>query len=112
MRNRRAEHGSPMKALGLGAILVIVLIGLTLLSSRGVRHAGSPKRIEADGITYVACQGALWLPKNQQPERDNQPQSYEVRFRDARGVDHELHGVRMLRITDLPSDTPQCVNSR
>jgi len=112
MRNSRVEHGSPMKALGLGAILAILLIGVMLLSLRGTRRADAPKRIEADGVTYVACQGVLRLPNNQEIGRDNQPQSYEVVFQDARGVNHELHRVRMLRITDLPTNTPECVNSR
>ena len=112
MHNRHVEQGNLMKALGISALVAIMLVAVTLLRLHGTRRAGVPKRIEADGVTYVACQGALWLPNNQQPERDNQPQSYKVRFRDARGVDHELHIVRMLRISDLPVDTPECANSR
>jgi hypothetical protein len=110
MGNRRVEHGGLLKALGVGAILAILLIGATLLRLRGTHRFSAPKRIEADGITYVACLGVLWLPNNQQSERSNQPQTYEVRFRDARGVDHELHMVRMLRISNLPIDTPECTN--
>jgi hypothetical protein len=108
MTNRRAKPTSLIERLAWVVFVAVLVIGVTLLSSRGTRRAGNPKRIEADGVTYVACQGALWLPNNQQPERDNQPQSYEVVFRDAQGVNHELHLVRMLRISDLPSDTPEC----
>jgi hypothetical protein len=112
MGNRLVEHGSLLKALGVGVILAVLLIGATLLRLRGTHRSGAPKRVEADGITYVACQGVLWLPNNQEPERGNQPQTYEVRFRDARGVDRVLHMVKMLRITDMPSNTPECLNPR
>ena len=112
MRNSRVEHGSPMKAFGLTVALVIVVICVALLGTHGTRRAGVPKRIEADGMVYLACQGVLWLPNERWVVGDTEAVGYEVRYRDARGIDHELHKVKMLRISDLPSDTPECLNSR
>lgn len=109
MRDTHAEWGNNMRKVELALIGVIVA---TLICSCGTSRAGGPKRVEADGVTYIGCQGALWLPNHLESPKDNEPQSYYVRFRDAHGVDHELHRVRMLRISDLPSDTPECVNSR
>jgi hypothetical protein len=112
MSNRRPKQKSLMECLGLMVFVALVVIAVTLLTPHKVQRAGVPKRVEADGITYLACQGVLWLPNERWVVGDTEAQGYEVRFRDAHGVDHELHRVRMLRISDLPSDTPECVNSR
>jgi hypothetical protein len=101
-----------MIALGLAVTVVIVSIIVTLVSPHSTHRAGGPKRIEADGMVYLACQGVLWLPNERWVVGDTEAVGYEVRYRDARGIDHELHKVRMLRISDLPSDTPECLNSR
>ena len=52
------------------------------------------------------------MPKEKSTPGDNEPVSYEVRFRDAKGLDHDLKGIRALRVTDLPKDTPTCQPSK
>ena len=89
----------------------LLLCAVVLLNSCKAPRAG-PKLIEADGVVYTACQGAIWIPKEKGTPGDNEPVNYEVRFRDAQGVDHELTHVRTLRITDLPADTPTCQASK
>jgi hypothetical protein len=66
-----------------------------------------PKMIEADGATYVACGGALWLA-NEGPSKDPGEMSYRVLFKDADGQSHELKLVRMLKVSDLPPGSSYC----
>ena len=117
MRKSRVEQWSRKQQIELVAILatIVFVLGLgVFLSSYGTRtwRAGGPKRIEADGVTYVACQGALWLSHKSEVPNDNEPETFFVRFRDAQGVERELKRVRALRVTDLPLDAPECANSR
>ena len=67
----------------------------------------SPKLVEADGVAYTACGGALWFEDMREP-KDNEPRTYEVIYKDAQGTKHQLTKVRMLKITDLPDNTPSC----
>jgi len=89
-----------------------ILVLAAMLNSCAPPRLGGPKRIEADGVTYVACQGVLWAPNNSLGPRDSEPPNFEVRFRDAQGVDHDLKRVRILHVTDLPLNTPECLNQR
>jgi hypothetical protein len=70
-------------------------------------HTG-PKRIEADGTTYIACGGATWIPSAKDTPYDNTPRTYDVFFKNTEGADRELKHVRTLRVTDLPDGTPEC----
>jgi len=69
-----------------------------------------PKLIEADGVTYTACGGALWL-RNDGNLKDPSTMNYDVQFQDAQGLNHHLKMVRMLKVTELPDDTPLCNSS-
>jgi len=86
-------------------LFIATICGATLLVSCSVPHAG-PKLIEADGVTYAACGGALWI-QNENP-RNIEPVTFEVLFQDARGTNHELKGVRTLKVADLDSNSPAC----
>jgi hypothetical protein len=88
----------------------ITILAVVPLCACGSSNNG-PKLIQADGVTYTACGGALWVP-NETPPTAVDSKSYEVLFQDADGTKHHLQRVRVLRITDLPSDTPACRNSR
>jgi hypothetical protein len=87
------------------AILAVVPVCACGSSNNG------PKLIQADGVTYTACGGALWVPDETAPTSVDS-KTYEVLFEDADGTKHQLQRVRNLRITDLPSDTPACTKSR
>ena len=65
----------------------------------------TPKAIEADGQSYVACSGMLWVEDN---SGLGGAANYEIKFTDANGTDHDIRGVKKLEITDLPDDTPLC----
>jgi hypothetical protein len=79
--------------------------GVSLMSC-GTPQAG-PKLIEADGVRYTACGGAVWA-KSDGTSKDPATMTYEVLFKDAQGSNHHLTMVRSLNITDLPSETPAC----
>ncbi len=76
------------------------------LMSRGTPQTG-PKLIEADGVRYIACGGAIWT-KDDGNSKDSATMTYEVLFKDAQGWKHHLTMLRSLNIADLPSDTPAC----
>ncbi len=69
-----------------------------------------PKLIEADGVTYAACGGALWVEQEDGNPRDIDSRSWAVLFKDAEGTTHPLKRVRMLKVSDLPSNAPECIN--
>ena len=79
----------------------------TLISCTATRPG--PKLVEADGVAYTACGGALWISDTREP-KDDEPRTYEVIYKDARGIKHQLTKVRSLKVTDLPDNTPTCSN--
>jgi len=86
-------------------VAIPLLAGMLLCGCRASRTG--PKLIEADGVTYTACEGVLWVANEDIPQ-DPGTRSWSVVFKDAQGVTHNLPRVRMLTVTDLPSDTPAC----
>src|ERR1700730_11905567 len=102
MSNRRPKQRSLIERVAWVVFLSVLLLAGTLFSPHRVQRAGVPKRSEADGVTYIACQGVLWLPNQRWVVGDTEAQRYQVRFRDRRGVDRERYRVKMLRISDLP----------
>lgn len=90
-----------------GAVLFVMLccVAALLISCR--RRDDGPKLIEADGISYVACGGAVWLLDDSN-FKDPGTWSYQVIFNDAQGIHHELKRVRILNITRLPRNAPAC----
>jgi hypothetical protein len=92
------------------ATLLLLLAAFTSLELNScARPRVGPKLIQADGASYVACNGVLWLEDVKIPK--GYPSTYNVLYRDVQGVNHQLRDVRALRITDLPADTPACQNS-
>jgi hypothetical protein len=92
-------------------LIVGTFFSAALLSAYGAAPRPGPKLVQADGVTYTACGGALWIADMKEPN-DNEPPTYEVIFKDAHGTKHQLAKVRTLRITDLPDNTPACSNPK
>jgi hypothetical protein len=92
-----------------GAVLLAIAVLLCVRMVRPPRTG--PQLIEADGMTYIACGGAVWVP-TEGNFKDPGERSFHVLFKDAQGMMHELNRVRILRVTDLQSDTTSCVTSR
>ena len=88
-------------------LIAAALSAIQIASCRARRNG--PKLIEADGVTYIACGGALWVEDENPREID--PRTFEVLFQDVQGINHELKRVRTLKITDLPDHTPECAKS-
>jgi hypothetical protein len=86
--------------------LAVAFCVAVLLSSCGTPRPG-PKLIEADGVRYTACEGAIW-DRDEGNSKDPGTMTYEVLFKDSQGSSHHLTMIRQLRITDLPKDTPAC----
>lgn len=86
--------------------LAVAFCAAVSFSSCGTPRTG-PKLIEADGVRYTACDGAIWA-RDDGNSKDPGTMTYEVLFKDAQGANHHLTMVRELRITDLPADTPAC----
>jgi hypothetical protein len=90
--------------------IVLAFFSAVTLSSCHASRPG-PKLLEADGVTYTACGGALWIADVKEP-KDDEPPTYEVIYKDAHGSKHQITRVRTLKITDLPDDTPACSNPK
>jgi len=92
-------------------LLVSVALCAAASSISCTTPRSGPKKIEADGATYVACGGALWF-ENEGDWRNPDARSYEVVFTDAQGQRHDLKRVRMLSMRDLPSDSKDCTPAK
>jgi hypothetical protein len=89
--------------------IAALILGL-LLSNGCATQSPGPKVIEADGVRYIACGGAIWVP-NQGNLKDPITMTYDVAFEDDRGAVHRLTGVHSLIVTDLPANSPLCKGS-
>ena len=78
-------------------------IALAFLCGCGVPHQ-TPKLIVADGSTYAACQNTLWVSSSSGLLGGDT--SYEIKFTDADGIDHDIRGIKRLEMTDLPETIP------
>jgi len=87
-------------------LIVLTFFSVATLNACTATRPG-PKLVEADGVAYTACGGALWFEDIREP-KDNEPRTYEVIYKDAQGTKHQLTKVRTLKITDLPDNTPAC----
>lgn len=94
------------KRNAISVSLVAFCIVAAVLASCRARDMG-PRLIEADGVNYTACGGVISMLDDGN-QRDSETWSYDVRFTDARGVNHELKSVRNLRITSLPPHSAAC----
>ena len=90
-------------------LLVAAVCSAVEICSCHAPHAG-PKLIEADGVGYIACEGAMWT-RNDGNLKDPATMNYEIVFKDALGSNHHLTMVQTLKITDLPDNTPECDKS-
>jgi hypothetical protein len=107
-RQRKSVASAWIVSILLAAVLITLGIGVVV---RLLRHRqDGPKLIDADGVTYIACGGAIWM-RDEGNMKDPATMTYEVLFKDAQGADHHLTMVRVLKITDLPNDTPACKTS-
>jgi hypothetical protein len=96
---------SAMSLCGLAICIIAFFVSCNTSQS-----GHGPQLIEADGKTYTACGGALWLHDDKNV-KDPATWSYEVIFADAAGVRHDLKRVRVLKVTDLPAGTSACNRS-
>jgi hypothetical protein len=86
----------------VGAALLVIVLCACSGSPTG------PKRIQADGVTYIACGGAVWIPAAKDTAGDDSAGTYDVVFTDPQGNKRELKRVRSLWVTNLPDDSPEC----
>jgi hypothetical protein len=111
MRSHR-KTTAPLKGWLVATVSAAILMTIILFARVLLRPARTgPKLIEADGATYFACGGALWLP-TEGTFKDPDAISYNVLFKDTEGRTHELKRVRKLKVTDLPTGAPACARSQ
>jgi hypothetical protein len=61
----------------------------------------SPKLIEADGQTYVACRGLVWV-NFEGGGLFSGGETFKVTFTDAPGLSHTLRGLKRVDVSGLP----------
>jgi hypothetical protein len=107
----RHKTVTPFGAIVTMAVILTLVLVVAFVLKTPHSSASSPKLIRADGVEYVACEGALWLPSDGDSKNPD-TMSYSVIFRDAEGRTRELKRVHMLKVMDLPKDTPRCARTR
>ena len=65
----------------------------------------SPKMIEADGQTYVACRDLVWV-KLEGGGFVGSGGTFKVTFTDVAGLGHTLRGLKKVEVSDLPKTVP------
>jgi len=65
----------------------------------------SPKMIEADGQTYIACRGLVWV-RSEGGGLLGGSESFKVTFTDAAGLGHTIRGLKKVAVTDVPKTVP------
>ncbi len=81
--------------------------------SCGAPLGGRPSSqvVEADGQTYTACGGAIWM-LNEGNLKGGGSKSYEVIFTDPQGVRRDLKRVRALSVREFASEPAACSSPR
>src|ERR1700742_815320 len=85
-------------------LLFSIIAGCLVLASCNcdVLPENAPKLIEADGQTYVACEGFIWVSTQ---SSDLSGASYSVKFTQKDNISRDLRGVKKLDISDLARDS-------
>jgi len=83
------------------ALLILVLSCLTA-SCDNIKQ--SPQLIEADGQTYVACFGLVWI-KSEGGLLGGES-TFSVSYSDASGLGHVVKGIKKLSVSELPEFIP------
>ena len=65
----------------------------------------SPKLIDADGQTYVACSGLVWV-NLEGGGLFGGGGTFKVTFTDGAGLSHTLRGLKKIEVSDLPPTPP------
>ncbi len=78
--------------------VLVVVLGCVLLAGCSDIPSLSPKVIEADGETFVACTGLVWVTS----EIFGGAGTFKVTFTDAAGLSHTIRGLKKIEVSDLP----------
>ena len=78
--------------------MVVVVSGCVLLAGCSDIPSLSPKVIEADGGTFVACSGLVWVTS----ELFSGAGTFKITFTDAAGLGHTIRGLKKVEVRDLP----------
>jgi hypothetical protein len=81
------------------ALLALLIVSATFGGCDNVQS--SPKRIDADGQSFLACHDFVWVG-DEGGGLLGGSQAYKVTFTDAAGLSRTLRGVKKLEVSDLP----------
>ena len=79
----------------------LALVGYQYLPAH--LHA-APKLIQANGITYLACEGWITVYSPSREVASSSPKSYEITFYDSSGAFQDVKGLGFYAIVDAPSN--------
>jgi hypothetical protein len=85
--------------------VAIVAIGSCLFAAGCDNVTSSPKMIEADGQTYIACKDLVWVSIEGGGLLGG-GETYKITFTDAAGLSHTLRGIKKVEMTDVPGMVP------
>ena len=76
--------------------LALTLVTLWIAACGDIPQS-APKMIDADGATYFACEGMVWVT--------SESGTFKISFTDASHLDVMLRGIKKVAVTDLPTTT-------
>ena len=85
--------------------LAPVIISGALLAAGCDDVSNSPKIVEADGQTYIACRGLVWVTSEGGGLLGGS-EIFKVSFTDAAGITHTLRGLKKVTVSDVPTLVP------
>ena len=93
-----------MRRLTMKSRRALLILALSCLTASCDNIKQSPQLIEADGQTYVACFGLVWI--NSDGGLLGGETTFTVSFSDASGLGRVVKGIKKLSVSDLPRLTP------
>lgn len=82
-------------------VSIVSIVALVFLVSSCDSVKLTPKLIEADGQTYLACSGLVWSGTEGGGLLGN-GSVLKVSFTDAEGLSHKIMGIKSLKVSDIP----------
>jgi hypothetical protein len=97
---RRALQGVCLRRLPL--VVPILALASGFVGCDSIPQHVAPKAIVADGVSYTACEGFIWVYSPSRGIVDSTAKSYEIEFTDDYGKAQDLKEIKSFTIREDP----------
>jgi hypothetical protein len=88
----------------LTTCLIVALLAIVAYEYMPEHLHAAPKIIQANGISYLACEGWITVYSPSREIASSSPKSYEITFYDGSGTFQDLKGLGFYAIVDAPGN--------